>query len=284
VTATPFLRWVGGKTQLLPELNAHIAKHVSIGKETRYFEPFVGAGALFFNLRGGMLRSGKVFLGDANTRLIRTYRALRDDPEPVIRKVRVYAKAYGVGKREHYFKVRDQQSAVLKKGDTDVAAWLIFMMAAGFNGAYRENRSGLYNVPSGKFGRAGPRILNEDNLRAVSRALQRVTLSDCDFEVSIKKACVGDFVYFDSPYWPKSKSADFDAYTKDPFGPIGQRRLRDVALKLKRQGVQVLLSNADVQPVRELYKRGFKFREVSARRSINSNTKKRGPVGELLIW
>ena len=162
------------------------------------------------------------------------------------------------------------------------AARFIFLNKAGFNGLYRVNKSGGFNVPAGKF-KSPPMICDEENLRACSAALQGVAIWNASFDAIDREAVPGDFVYFDPPYWPVSASADFTAYTKEPFGPAEQERLRDLALSLKRCGVHVLLSNADVPPVRKLYAKGFTIERVEARRAINSDASKRGSVGELLI-
>ena len=264
-----------GKTQLLPELRGHVP-----AKFNRYFEPFVGGGALFFDMTAGGWLDGKTaVLGDSNARLIACYRGIRDSCDIAIRFLRCHAEAYARDGADYYYKVRSQPYRLNDPGD---AAWVIFMNKAGYNGLWRVNKKGVYNVPAGKFMRP-PTILDEPNLRAVSAALQGVELIVGDF-VDGALADYGDFVYFDPPYWPVSATADFTAYTKTAFGPAEQVRLRDYALLLKKRGAHVLLSNADVPPVRKLYAKGFECRRVEARRNVNSDASKRGAVGELLIW
>jgi DNA adenine methylase len=276
--ARPAFRLVGGKTQLLPELRKHVPSRFG-----RYFEPFVGAGALFFYLQSqGYLSNGAV-LGDVNDRFMATYRALRNTPERVVDALRWYAKGYKKHGAAYYLNVRKEQVGHAGESDAETAAWLLFMQAAGFNGVYRENLKGGYNAPPGKF-KNPPRICDEENLYAVSRALRGTILLTGDFGMSLVEVKRGDFWYADPPYWPASASADFTAYSKEKFGSAEQERLRDVALSLKEKGVRVLLSNADVEPVRKLYAKGFEVRRVEARRSVNSMTTKRGHVGELLIW
>jgi DNA adenine methylase len=276
--ATPFLKWAGGKSQLLPELTKQLPP-----KFGRYFEPFVGGGALFFHLHAaGLLRHGAT-LGDSNADLVNAYAAIRGDVEPVVRRLAAYARLY-VGSeaaRKRYFKrVRSGRIAAAHK--SALAARVIFLNRTGYNGLYRVNRKGQFNVPHGRNG--NPTICDKENLRACAKALRRVRLISGDFEKASRDAKRGDFWYADPPYVPRSATSDFTAYTKDPFGPNEQERLRDLALALKKRGVHVLLSNSDTPLVRKLYAKGFSMRRVKARRNINSVTAKRGHVRELLIW
>lgn len=283
-TARPFVKWAGGKTQLLPELRRRIPSDFN-----RYIEPFVGGGALFFDLATPMgtrvgdpcagIGGAKVILNDSNKWLAATYKAIRDIPASVINCLKMHEHDYTHEGADHYYKIRNGPRATESAW---IAADFIFLNKAGFNGLFRVNKSGVFNVPAGKF-KKQPTICDEENLRAVSLALQGVGIWSEGFEC-IQRECVpGDFVYFDPPYWPVSASSDFTAYTKEPFGPAEQERLRDLALDLKRRDVRVLLSNADVEPVRKLYAKGFTVERVEARRAINSDASKRGSVGELLI-
>lgn len=288
--ARPFVKWAGGKSQLLPELRKHVPDRIRW-----YIEPFVGGGALFFDLYArGRLKAA--ILSDANTRLIRTYQALRGNVDNVLERLRDYSDLYARATRADarrgnkdnssvrrlYFKARKDGLEGIAD-DNAMAAWVIFMLKAGFNGIWRENKKGEYNVPPGKF-RTPPTICDEPTLRACSNALSIALLKSVDFEKIAKHARRGDFWYADPPYVPLSATSDFTSYTRDPFGPAAQERLRDTALRLKKQGVNVLLSNSDSPFVRKLYRKGFELRRVLARRSINSATEKRGPVRELLIW
>lgn len=268
----PFVKWAGGKRQLLPELLKRVPP-----KFGRYFEPFVGGGALFFTLaaQGGI----EAALGDANVALMRTYRAVRDDVERVILLLREHKLAHS---EEHYY----TQRVLGFNNDDGAEARFIYLNRTGFNGLYRVNRLGRFNVPYGRY--TNPTICDADNLRACSRALRGVRLAEgSDFEwigwSDTFGAAKRDFVYFDPPYWPASGTADFTAYTADGFGPKEQTRLRDTALRLKARGVHVMLSNADVEPVRKLYAKGFKIERVEARRNINSRADRRGAVGEVII-
>ncbi len=286
VPARPFVKWAGGKTQLLPELRRRVPSDFG-----HYWEPFVGGGAMLFDmLQQGTADSGSarvhgssVTINDSNKWLIETYRAICVDVEGVIERLHDLQNEYRTSKggEKVFYRVRD-----LGPGDKPaaIAAYVIFLNKTCFNGLWRVNRKGLFNVPHGK--RAGQvTICDEDNLRRVSNVLQHVQVSTGDFELSVRAAAPGDFVYFDPPYVPVSASSDFTAYTKEPFGPAEQIRLRDCAIALLARGVKVVLSNADVPFVRELYKPslGFKIDKVSAVRSINSKADRRGPVGEVII-
>jgi DNA adenine methylase len=266
--ARPFLKWAGGKRQLLSELRAETR-----GAFLNYYEPFLGGGALYFDRREHGW-GGRAVLNDVNVRLMRTYCAVRDHVEDVIRHLKRVKLDEQV-----YYKWRAQDVDGFKD-DVRVAAWFIYLNKAGFNGLYRVNRKGEFNVPWGH--NTTRAIFDAGHLRACSDALQRTNLMSDDFEEAVSTARRGDLVYFDPPYVPVSDSANFTAYTRDGFTYEDQERLRDCAKRLKRMGARVILSNADVPIVRELY-RGFSVRRVEARRSVNSKATGRGPVGEVII-
>lgn len=260
----PFLKWVGGKRQLLPHLTKHVP--VSIG---RYFEPFIGGGALFFHLR-----PARAVLADANERLVRTYRGVRDDVASVIALLETYPY-----ERDFYYRLR--ALPIDRASDVEVAAWFVYLNRAGFNGLYRVNRQNGFNVPFGRYD--SPKICDAENLRACSVALQDVELVVADFETSTKAARRGDFAYFDPPYVPLSATSCFTSYAAEGFGADDQRRLRKTAAALKKRGVKVLVSNSSAPFVRELYASGFETLEVDARRAISCKGDGRGAVKELLL-
>jgi DNA adenine methylase len=260
----PFLKWAGGKRQLLASLLKNAPPDPA-----RYFEPFVGGGALFF-----ALRPPHAVLADVNARLIRTYKGVRDDVEEVIRLLRDYP-------HDSAFFYRLREESIDSGSDAQVAAWFIYLNKTGFNGLYRVNRRNGFNVPFGR--NVNPNICDEVTLRACSAALAGTELLEADFEVAVAKAKRGDFVYFDPPYVPLSTTSSFTSYTSHGFGPAEQTRLRDTAGKLKRRGVRVLLSNSSAPFVRELYAHGFDLKTVSATRQVNSKATARGPIVELLI-
>lgn len=269
VVARPFLRWAGGKTQLLPELLARVPE-----KFGRYYEPFVGGGALFFALRALCPKMQEATLSDSNGALMTTYTMVRNWPNDLIASLKRHALAHS---EKHYYAVREKLGYRLEA--VDDAADFIYMNKAGFNGLYRVNRKGEFNVPWGKRARFEP---DEENIHACSKALAGINLIPSHFAVAAQ-ACKGDFVYFDPPYVPASATSNFTAYQKEPFGPEQQKELRDFALTLKKRGVHVMLSNSDTSEVRHLYNGPFRIERVEARRNINSKGSARGPIGELII-
>ena len=259
----PFLKWVGGKTQLLDQFRPLLPEMFG-----RYFEPFVGGAALFF-----ALRPARSSLRDVNEELVDCYRAIRDDVDAVIA-------ALGKHRYEesHYYKVREVDPTSLPRPQR--AARTIFLNKTGFNGLYRVNRAGQFNVPFGRH--TNPSICDEDNLRSCSLALQGVELEVRDFRRIVRDAVAGDFVYFDPPYAPVSDTADFTAYAAGGFGWADQESLAKVFSDLTAKGVYAMLSNSDTQGVRDLYQ-GFAIDDVSAARNVNSNIARRGKVAEVVV-
>jgi DNA adenine methylase len=229
----------------------------------------VGGGALFFSLR-----PPKAVLADVNERLIRAYKGVRDHVDEVVGLLQGYPHT-----EKFFYKLREVD--IDARTDAEVAAWFIYLNKTGFNGLYRVNRRNLFNVPFGRYD--NPAICDEVTLRACSTALADAELLVADFEVVVAKAKRADLVYFDPPYVPLSVTSSFTSYTSGGFGPDGQTRLRDVALKLKKRGVNVLLSNSSTKSVRDLYKKGFEMTEVSATRLVNSKASGRGAITELII-
>jgi DNA adenine methylase len=260
----PFLKWAGGKRQLLTSLLQHAPSN-----PPRYFEPFVGGGALFF-----ALRPRQAVLADVNKRLIRAYKGVRGSVGKVIRLLQSYP-------HDSTFFYRFREADVDDGTDAEVAAWFIYLNKTGFNGLYRVNRDNRFNVPFGRY--ANPKICDEPALRACSAALAQADLRVDDFEAVVERAKRDDFVYFDPPYVPLSTTSSFTSYTSLGFGDAEQRRLRDTARRLKERGVRVLLSNSSAPSVRKLYAKGFELAEVSATRVVNSKVTARGAVVELLI-
>lgn len=263
VPARPLLKWVGGKTQLLDQLRPLLPETFG-----RYFEPFVGGAALFF-----ALRPHQAFLGDVNAELIDCYTAVRDQVESVI--VALRGHRY---EPEHYYRIRDIEPESLSLADR--AARTIFLNKTGFNGLYRVNRAGRFNVPIGRYTK--PSFCDEDNLRACSRALQGVDLAVGDFHDVASKPKAGDFVYFDPPYVPLSASSDFTAYIPGGFKWEDQERLAKTFARLAAKGVNVMLSNSAAPAVRELYA-GFQIDEVHASRNVNANGAGRGRIAEVVV-
>ncbi len=272
--AIPFLKWAGGKRQVLPYLLAALPRRFA-----RYHEPFVGGGALFFELHArGFLDAGAV-LSDGNLRLVRTWRAVRDAVDELVERLRVHAEGLEAGGADYYYAVR---AAIPDEGsDAELGAWLIFLNRTGFNGLYRVNRKGGFNVPFGRY--KNPVVCDEPRLRAASAVLRDVDIRHEDFRAVGERAEPGDLVYFDPPYVPLNATSSFTSYTEKGFGPDDQVALRDLARALKRRKVRVMLSNHDTPEVRKLYARGFKLTPIRVGRAINSVGSGRGKVGELVI-
>lgn len=260
----PFLKWAGGKRQLVPALLARLPATYGT-----FYEPFIGGGALFF-----AVKPARAVIADRNSRLVRTWTCVRDEVEPLIARLSTFS-------HDRDFFLAQRARAIDAEPDVEVAAWMIFLNRTAFNGLYRVNRRGQFNVPFGKY--KNPTLCDADNLRAASAALQGTKILHADFAESTASAAEGDFVYFDPPYVPLSATSAFTAYTGDGFGAEEQARLRDVALALKRRGVRVLLSNSSAGLVRELYGQDFTVEEVMATRLINRDSAGRGAIAELLI-
>ncbi|GBD37426.1 Modification methylase DpnIIA [bacterium HR36] len=269
VLPRPFLKWAGGKTQLVEALRQRIPRPLAT-----YHEPFLGSGALFFHLyREGFLR--QAVLSDINAELMDTYRAIRDHVEAVVALLAHYP--YD---RDFYYRIREQDPRSLSLPER--AARMIYLNKTGYNGLYRVNRQGKFNVPFGRHKK--PCYCDPENLRAVSQALQQVELYCASFETVLERAQPGDFVYFDPPYVPVSRTAHFTSYHSAGFGHQEQERLRDIVLTLTQRGVRVMLSNSDTPFVRNLYAEPvFHVDTLRAKRAINCRSTGRGDVPELLI-
>jgi len=239
-----------------------------------YHEPFLGGGALFF----GLYRAEAVnhaFLSDSNAELIDAYIAIRDHADEVIARLARYPHD-----EAFYYDLRAQDPWQLALPER--AARMIYLNKTGYNGLYRVNRQGKFNVPFGRY--KSPRYLDPDNLKAVSRALQTATIRRMRFEEAVGDAQPDDWVYFDPPYAPLSSTAHFTAYQADGFSAQDQARLRDVCLELSDAGVWIMVSNSDTDLIRELYARPpFRIHAVKARRNINSKAAGRGKIQELII-
>ena len=272
--AKPFIKWAGGKTQLLPQLRAAAPQRIAT-----YYEPFLGGGALFFALqREG--RFERAVLSDSNAELIEAYTQVRDNVDDLVGALAVHQRKYrgAQGGAEYYYRIRAKRPACA----VGRAARLIFLNKTCFNGLYRVNSSGQFNVPHGSY--TNPTICDEEGLRAASEALRGVELRCADFTEAIAAAESGDFVYCDPPYVPLSETANFTAYTATNFNTADQQRLAAAAANARERGVDVLLSNSGHPEVAQLYRdAGFQLDTVNAMRAINSNGAERGAVREYLI-
>ncbi len=266
--ATPIVKWVGGKTKLLPELLARMPAHYH-----RYYEPFAGGAALFFRVA-----PRRAVLADSNADLIGLYTAVARDVDAVIRRLELHRAAHD---QRHYYEIRARwNDHAASWNPADRAAAFIYLNKTCFNGLWRVNRAGDFNVPIGRY--TDPPICVPETLRAAQAALARATLRCADYQQAIAGASRGDFLYFDPPYDPVTPTASFTSYTAGAFGPDDQRALADAARALVARGCKVMLSNSDTPFVRSLYK-GFRIDRVKCARAINSNASRRGEVDEVIV-
>ena len=293
----PFLKWVGGKRQLLPVLRRFYPQRTG-----RYFEPFVGSAAVFFDLLNQRLLNGDgAMLSDANADLIGSYRRIADSLDQVLATLDRYAADHFTRWNDCYLEVRDQQfnplraswrarGANLDEYTPEMAAMMIYLNRTGYNGLYRINKRGIYNVPPGRYEK--PRISNRVLLTRISNAfgLPMVRLEHAAYDRLLEDARPGDFVYLDPPYAPLSATANFNRYTGTGFSLSDQHRLQQLVIDLSSRGVNVLLSNSVAPEICSLYENnapvtaaGLKAWRFPARRSINSRPDKRGLIEELIV-
>ena len=270
--AKPFVKWIGGKRQLLSQFR-ELGLYPSGFDDTggRYFEPFVGGGAVFFDLQ-----PKSATISDLNSELTTTYMVVRDNVEHLIESLKQH-----VYDKDYFLKIRAMNPATMS--DLDVASRFIYLNRTCFNGMYRVNSKGQFNVPFGKY--KNPIICDENNLRAVSRALMGVEILNVDYKAAVSKARDGDFIYFDPPYYPVSSTSSFTSYTKEGFAGKEQIELRDTFAELSNRGCYVMLSNSDSAFIRDIYGglKNVTITTVSAGRAINSKATGRGKITELVI-
>jgi len=267
-SASPIIKWVGGKSKLLPELIARMPRD-GIG---RYYEPFIGGAALFFRIA-----PQRAVLNDFNSDLVNLYATVARDVTSVIKRLEIHRTKHD---ERHYYAMRE-------KWNEDHAAWpaadraatFIYLNKTCFNGLWRVNRAGGFNVPMGRY--ADPPICVPEALRAAQRVLAGAELRNGDYRTAVADAKRGDFVYFDPPYDPVTPTASFTSYTAGQFGADQQRELADTARMLVARGCRVMLSNSDTPFIRSLYK-DFRVDRVKCPRAINSNAAKRGDVDEVI--
>ena len=270
--AKPFLKWVGGKQQLLSQFQRFLPSEIN-----RYLEPFVGGGALFFHMWDTGRLTGQTLLFDNNTELVNTYCVVRDDVEALIELLATHKQRHN---KDYYYYIRGLDRLKAEFTPVERAARFIYLNKTCYNGLYRVNSLGQFNAPMGSY--KDPRILNESVLQSASRALQGVAIEAQDFQCVTSIGQPGDFVYFDPPYDPVSKTASFTGYTAGNFGDVDQSTLARVFHELSVKGCLCMLSNSYTDFVRELYQ-GFRIEIVSARRAVNSRGNGRGSVEEVVI-
>ena len=271
----PVVKWVGGKRQLLDEINKYIPK-----KFNTYYEPFCGGGAVLFHLQ-----PKKAVVNDLNMDLITTYRVIKDKPTELIEALKKHKNT-----SDYFYELRniDLDSEKYKKlTDVEKAARLIYLNKTCFNGLFRVNSSGHFNTPFGNY--KNPNIVNEPVIKAVNLYFKTndITISNDDYAVVLQNVKAGDFVYLDPPYDPVSDTSSFTGYNAGGFTRKNQEELRDVCIELDKKGVNFLLSNSATSYIKEIYDASLfkvlKVEIVKAKRNINSNGNKRGEVDEVLI-
>jgi DNA adenine methylase len=289
--AKPFVKWAGGKAQLLKEIDNVIPDYIKQNQFT-YIEPFVGGGAVLFYILQEYPNVEQAIINDINTDLTNSYKIIKENVEDLISILKKWEKEYHLlkdkleEKKAYYYSKRALFNS--RKSDiTTQTALFIFLNRTCFNGLYRVNRKNEFNVPMGSY--KTPMICDEDNLRAVNKVLQKVTILNGDFEGTLKYAKENTLFYFDPPYKPLSQTSSFNSYAKDEFDDTEQIRLAKFCKKIDLLGYQWILSNSDVKGKNpnnnffdDLYSE-FNIRRVFARRNINSNPNKRGELTELLI-
>ena len=296
--AKPFLKWAGGKRQLLAQLESHFPAQLFNGEISCYVEPFVGSGALFFKVfQTFPIR--ECFLADVNPELILVYKTLQEDVSGLVSELRSIEECYLnldlEQRKEYYYQVREdynRQRASIQFRDFEAnwilrAAHMLFLNRTGYNGLFRLNSEGAFNVPFGRY--ANPRILDEENLYGVAELLQNVIIHYGDFEETAEMVNNHTLVYFDPPYRPLSTTAHFTSYSKERFDDAQQLRLADYYRFLDAKGAKLMLSNSDphnVDPEDDFFEdiyRGFRIERLKARRNINRKADKRGQISEILI-
>jgi DNA adenine methylase len=302
VEAKPFVKWAGGKTQLLQEIDDRLPRQLKEGKITRYIEPFVGSGAVLFHLIQ-KYQIKEALIWDINPELITVYEVIKKDVNKLINILDMREKEFlsleKEERKEYYYQVREKFNESLTDFNfndygphkIERASQFIFLNRTCFNGLFRVNKSGHFNVPMGDY--KNPTICNAENLLAVNRILQKVNINVGDYRESKEYVDSNTFVYFDPPYRPLSKSSNFTSYSKYDFGDKEQIELSDYFLELHHAGAKLMLSNSDptnTNPDDDFFEKYYKNRnenfhihKVSARRNINSKGSKRGEIWELLI-
>lgn len=267
VAAKPFVKWAGGKSRVLPAIVSRIPREFG-----RLFEPFAGGAALYFHLA----REGG-YLSDTNAELVNTYEIVRDRVEDLLEILVNYPY-----EESFYYRVRDmdREPAYATRSALERAARFIYLNKTCYNGLFRVNSKGQFNVPFGDY--KSPRIAEPENLRACSRLLQSAEIAVASFEAVEARAERGDFVYFDPPYAPLSPTSNFTAYTREGFGEEEQVRLRDLCERLSRNGVHWMVSNSAAPLILDLY-REFEVSRIPVARAINSKSNGRGKIDEVIV-
>ncbi|MDQ5951169.1 MAG: adenine methylase [Patescibacteria group bacterium] len=272
--ARPFVKWAGGKTRVVPLMLDFFPEEFN-----RYYEPFLGGGALYFSISP---QNG--CLNDINCVLIEAYLHIRDDLEGIIKDLnkiqRIYYSLDGIESKSKFYYEQREKFNSLNKTSLHRSALFIFLNKTGYNGMYRENASGKFNIPFGK--RLKPIICDSDNLTQVSNVLKQIDIKCGSYDKALKEAKSGDFIYFDPPYEPLNRTSSFTEYQAGGFVQDDQRKLSKVFKKLSDKGCKVMMSNSTADLVYELYDEYF-INKISVSRGINATKSKRDKIEELII-
>jgi len=271
----PFIKWVGGKRGLLSQILPLIPK-----KFNNYFEPFVGGGALFFELYSlGLLKDKNIYLFDINAELINTYNMVKNNPTLLINELEIFKEKHS---KEFYYEVRawDREDNYLEIDALIRAVRFIYLNKTCFNGLYRVNKKNQYNVPIGNY--KNPNICNTEVIYSASEALQNATILNTSYKDVTKYATEDDFVYFDPPYHPLTETSSFTSYSEHEFLENEQFELFELFDELSEKNVNVVHSNSDTKFIKELYNK-YQINEMKANRFINSKSSGRGKISEVLI-
>jgi DNA adenine methylase len=290
-TAKPFLKWAGGKTQLIVDIEKSLPSDFKTSNYT-YIEPFIGSGAVMFWLLNSYKNIKKAVINDINVDLINTYKTISKNPKDIISILQILQNEFheldeNEEKKKEYFYQKRLSYNSRKSSITDHSALFIFLNRTCFNGLYRVNKKNEFNVPMGNYKR--PMICDKENLLLVSELLQNVEILNGDYQSTIDYASGKTLFYFDPPYKPLNITSSFNSYAKEEFNDTDQIRLRDFCLKIDLLQYSWILSNSDVRNVDaandffDVLYSNFKIQRVEARRSINSKSEKRGILSELLI-
>ncbi|MCM1310050.1 MAG: DNA adenine methylase [Bacteroides sp.] len=290
-SAKPLIKWAGGKSQLLPTLNCFLPKEFTKTQNVTYIEPFVGGGAMLFFMLQEYSNISEAIINDINPSLITLYKTVRNTPRELIDALEELSANYFAlrdyeQQKVFYLDIRNKYNSKALNS-IECSAFFIFLNRTCFNGLYRENSKGAFNVPFGRY--SNPTICNAELILADSEILQRVEMLEGDFSQTIEKANDKTFFYLDPPYRPLDTTSNFNSYVKTPFDDNEQIRLRDFFVELTQKGCKAMLSNSDGKGrnpqndfLDNLYK-DFYIERISAKRQINANGAKRGEISELLI-
>ncbi len=287
--AHPFIKWVGGKTQLIPEIDARLP--IDFMSYDTYVEPFVGGGAFLFHVLQTYPAIKHVVINDLNPKLMTLYRVVKEEPESLIatlKEMESFHRSLDADERKRFFlREREKFNAIDNHDDVSIASGFIFLNRTCFNGLYRENSKGVFNVPFGRY--TNPTICDAENLRLASHLLEQVDIICGDFAKTVNNIFGRTLFYFDPPYKPLSATSNFNSYSKDGFSDDEQKRLAAFCRELDSRDIRFILSNSDVrghEPSNNFFDNlyaGFDIHRVYAIRSVNANAKKRGRLTELLI-